>query len=169
MEHGNKTSDMPPHTLIPLADFKAILGLDDREDALSRYCLITATYIIEQYCKRRLLRKKHTDFLTFTGEHIFALREYPVGKVLTVYTAAARAALCGEPRFGPENLVDPKHYYCLPDEGIWEDIPFSLVLRPPFRLAREKRGYGYGIWRDTLRERPRPIWLRPASNWRPGT
>jgi hypothetical protein len=48
------------HSLIPLADFKAILGLDDREDALSRYCLITATYSIEQYCKRCFFRKKHT-------------------------------------------------------------------------------------------------------------
>jgi hypothetical protein len=27
--------------------------------------------------------------------------------------------------------IDPKHYYCIPDEGIHEDIPFSLVLRPP--------------------------------------
>ncbi|MDR0582761.1 MAG: hypothetical protein LBG57_00200 [Treponema sp.] len=53
MEHGQ-----PLHTLISLADFKAVLGVDDREDALSRFCLITATYTIEQYCKRRLLRKK---------------------------------------------------------------------------------------------------------------
>jgi hypothetical protein len=42
------------HSLIPLADFKAVLGIDDREDAMSRYCLITATYTIEQYCLRRL-------------------------------------------------------------------------------------------------------------------
>jgi hypothetical protein len=48
MEHGNGASDTPLHTLIPLADFKAILGIDDREDALSRYCLITATFTIEQ-------------------------------------------------------------------------------------------------------------------------
>jgi hypothetical protein len=27
------------HTLISLEDFKAILGLDDREDTLVRYCL----------------------------------------------------------------------------------------------------------------------------------
>ena len=46
------------HALIPLVDFKAVLGFDDREDALSRYCLIAATYTIGQYCKRRLLRKK---------------------------------------------------------------------------------------------------------------
>jgi hypothetical protein len=128
------------YTLIPLEDFKALLGVDDREDTLSRYCLITATYTIEQYCKRRLLRRKHTDYLTFAGEHIFSLREYPVRRVLTVHTATAGVALYGEVRFGPENLVDPQHYYCLPDEGIREDIPFSLVLRPPYRLSREEMG-----------------------------
>jgi hypothetical protein len=128
------------YTFIPLEDFKAILGIDDREDSLSRYCLITATYTVEQYCKRRLLRRKNTDYLTFTGEYVFTLREYPVRKVLTVYAATAGTVQWGEPLFGPASLVDPKHYYCLPDEGIREDIPFSLVLRPPFRLAREKMG-----------------------------
>jgi hypothetical protein len=130
--------DSPLHTLIPLSDFKAILGIDDREDTLSRYCLLTTTYTIEQYCKRRLLRRKNTDYLTFNGGHIFTLREYPVRRVLTVHTAGA--ALQGEARFASENMVDPKHYYCLPDEGIHEDIPFSLVLRPPHRLTREEMG-----------------------------
>jgi hypothetical protein len=140
MEHGNGGQNTPLHTLIPLDDFKAVLGLDDREDALSRYCLITAAYTIEQYCKRRLLRRKHTDYLTFTGEHIFSLREYPVRRVLAVHAVRAGAAIRGEALFTPENLVDPKHYFCLPDEGIHEDIPFSLVLRPPLRLSREDMG-----------------------------
>jgi hypothetical protein len=140
MEHGTGASDTPLHTLIPLADFKAILGLDDREDALSRYCLITATYTTEQYCKRRLLRRKNTDYLTFTGEHIFTLREYPIWKVLAVHAATAGTVQQGETLFSSENMVDPKHYYCLPDEGIHEDIPFSLVLRPSFRLSREEMG-----------------------------
>jgi hypothetical protein len=47
MEHGNGAPDAPLHTLIPLADFKAVLGLDDREDALSRYCPITVAYTVE--------------------------------------------------------------------------------------------------------------------------
>jgi hypothetical protein len=140
MEHGNGTSDTPLHTIIPLADFKAILGLDDREDALSRYCLTTATFSIEQYCKRRFLRKKHTDYLTFTGEYIFTLREYPVRKVLTIHAATAGRVRQGETLSSPENLVDPKHYYCLPNEGIHEDIPFALVLRPPYRLTMEEMG-----------------------------
>jgi hypothetical protein len=139
------------HALIPLADFKAILGVDDREDKLSTFCLITATFTIEQYCKRRFFRKKHADYLTFTGEHIFTLREYPVCKVLSVHAATSGAALQGEALFSDESLVDPKHYYCLPepqpspqgegsplDEGIHEDILFSLVLRPPLRLSREE-------------------------------
>jgi hypothetical protein len=138
MEHGNGAS--PLHTLIPFEDFKAILGIDDREDSLTRYCLITATYTIEQYCKRRLLRRKNTDYLTFTGEHIFSLREYPVQKAVSVHAATAGTVQRGEPLFSPANLVDPKHYYCLPDEGIREDLPFSLVLRPPYRLAREEMG-----------------------------
>jgi hypothetical protein len=130
----------PLHTLIPLADFKALLSLDDREDCLAAFCLITATYTIEQYCKRRFCRKKHADYLTFTGEYVFTLREYPVGKVLAVWAATAGSVQRGEALFGPENLVDPKHYYCLPDEGSHEDMPFLLVLRPPYRLAREEMG-----------------------------
>jgi hypothetical protein len=128
------------HTLVPLSDFKAILSIDDREDALSRYCLITAAYSIEQHCKRRLLQRKNTDYLTFTGEPVFTLRDYPVCKVLTLHAATAGSVQQGEPPFGPGNLVDPQYYYCLPDEGIHEDIPFSLVLRPPYRLAREEMG-----------------------------
>jgi hypothetical protein len=143
----NETGVQNPslHTLIPLEDFKAVLGLDDREDALSRYCLLTATYAIEQHCKRQLLRRKNTDYLTFTGEPVFTLREYPVRKVLTIHAARAGTVLQRQAFFSPENLIDPKHYYFLPDEGSREDsdlwsVPFSLVLQPPFRLTREEMG-----------------------------
>jgi hypothetical protein len=120
------------HTLIPLEDFKNILGVDSREDALSRYCLTTAAYTIEHCCKRRLVRKKHTDYFTFTGEPVFALREYPVRRITAVWAACAESE---EPRFSSENLTAPQYYYCLPDTGICEDIPFSLVLRPLPRLT----------------------------------
>jgi hypothetical protein len=50
MEHGTGTHESSFYTLILLADFKAILGVDDREDKISRFCLITATFAIEQYC-----------------------------------------------------------------------------------------------------------------------
>jgi hypothetical protein len=124
------------YTLIPLADFKAILGIDDRENCLAAFCLTTATFTIEHYCKRRLLRRKNTDYLTFMGDYVFSLREYPVGKVLQV-TGSKEQVIRGGGFFGPENVVERKHYYCLPDEGICEDIPFSLVLRVP--LCREEQ------------------------------
>ena len=37
------------HTLIPLEDFKTVLCLDDWDDKISTFCLVSATYTIEQY------------------------------------------------------------------------------------------------------------------------
>jgi hypothetical protein len=89
MGHGNGVHGNPLYSLIPLEDFKALLGIDDREDVLSRFCLTTVTYAIEQYCKRRLLRKKRFEFLSFYGGYIFPLRDYPVREVLAVYQTHA--------------------------------------------------------------------------------
>jgi len=36
------------YTLIPLEEFKAVLGVDDREDKITRFCLVTSTLTIEQ-------------------------------------------------------------------------------------------------------------------------
>jgi hypothetical protein len=72
------------HSLIPLADFKAITGIDDRDDALCRYCLITSTYTIEEYCHREILKKKRVEFLEFTEDFVFPLKDYPVRTVLAV-------------------------------------------------------------------------------------
>jgi hypothetical protein len=116
--------------------------MDDREDVLSRYCLITATYSIEQFCRRRLLVKKHTDYLTFTGEHIFTLKEYPVRKVLRVNAKNEEAVRRGELLFEETSLVNSKHYYCLEEEGGTEDLPGTLMLRPLFRLSREEGAIG---------------------------
>jgi hypothetical protein len=125
MEHGNL------HSLIPLTDFKAILGIDDREDALSRYCLIAATYTIEQYCKRRLLRKKRFEFLPFYGDYIFPLRDYPVREVLMVYqTHALKEA----------SIVKPELYHTIPDCGELENIPFCLSVSPALGLVRDLSG-----------------------------
>jgi uncharacterized phiE125 gp8 family phage protein len=110
------------HSLIPPADFKAILGIDDREDALSRYCLVTATYTIEHYCARRLLLKKHTDYLDRYADDVSILREYPVRKIHCVYNDTHHA-------FGPETLIAHNDYYTLPDTGNGEDVPFFLAFR----------------------------------------
>jgi hypothetical protein len=136
------------HTLISLEDFKAILGTDDREDALSRHCLTTATYAIEQHCRRRLFLKRHVERIETNGDLpssprddvrftssltrrneglLLPLGEYPVREVLALH------ALChaGEPE-----PVEPGLYSLWPEgetEGeYWPgpDIPHSLRLSP---------------------------------------
>jgi hypothetical protein len=109
------------HSLIPLSDFKALLSIDDREDALSRFCLTTATYTIEQYCHRRLLKKRRSEYLAFTGDYEFPLGEYPVREILAVYlTHPAKES----------ELVEPDFCHTIPDCQDLEDIPFCLSVSP---------------------------------------
>ena len=121
------------HSLIPLADFKALLGIDDREDPMSRYCLITATYTVEQYCLRRLFLKKHFERIETSGDLLLPLREYPVREVLAVY------ALRGFGETG--ELLEPDFYRVIPDleaetEGKPEDTVYSLSLSPVLYRGR---------------------------------
>jgi len=77
----------PIRTLIPIEDFKAVLGIDDRDDKLVKFCLLTSTLTIESYCKRKLLHRKHFEKIEYTGDLVFPLREYPVTEVLTAHRA----------------------------------------------------------------------------------
>jgi uncharacterized phiE125 gp8 family phage protein len=120
------------HSLIPLADFKAIFGLDDRDDQLSQYCLITATYSIEQYCKRSLLLKNHTDCLNYSGESFIILREYPIRKLLKMWSV--------ELGMRNGNRIKPDLYHLYPDCGIEEDIPFYISLTSALKHSRTLEG-----------------------------
>ena len=127
------------YTLIPLEDFKGLLSIDDRDDKITRFCLVTSTHTIEQYCKRRLLRKKHFEHIEFYGDLILPFREYPVSKVLAVYAINKEQRTknkeekvmrnyrneveCGE-------LLEPELYQVLPDCGTDYDLPFNLYLSP---------------------------------------
>ena len=104
------------HTLISLENFKAILGIDDREDQLSRSCLESATKAIEQYCKRYFLQKKHFEWNEYNGDLLIPLREYPVSRVLAVYL------------IGSGELLEPDFYSVIPDCGTDYDLPFRLSL-----------------------------------------
>jgi hypothetical protein len=121
------------YTLIPLTDFKAVLGIDDREDALSRYCLTTATFTIEQYCMRRFLKKKYHETLEFSGDYVFPLRDYPVREILAVY---------GLGDFGCSGeLLEPDFYRIIPDfegkTGEWpEDTVYNLSFSPALFRSR---------------------------------
>ena len=108
----------PLYSLIPLEDFKALMGIDDREDKTARFCLVTSTFSIEQYCKRRLLRKKHFERIEFIGDTFIPLKEYPVSNVLAVYAVTSKS--------GVGEIVEPDFYSIVPDCGTYEDIPFSI-------------------------------------------
>jgi hypothetical protein len=121
------------HSLIPLADFKVLLSIDDREDALSRFVLTASTYTIEQYCKRRLLKKKCVEYLAFTGDYCFPLREYPVRKIFSVEQTRLGVA---EP-----TPIDSGLCRLVPDCGIEGDVPAYLSIglksvEPIFGLRR---------------------------------
>jgi hypothetical protein len=131
------------HTLIPLEDFKALLGVDDREDKISRFCLITATYTIEQYCRRSLFVRRHFERFEYAEDLLFTLREYPVREILAVYAYCSTAE--------PE-LVEPEFYGLCPEIEERLDIPHALRLSPALgRLpgvsafkAVYRAGYSYG-------------------------
>jgi hypothetical protein len=126
MERGDRL-----HSLISLADCKSLLGVDDREDALCRFALIASTYSIEQYCKRRLLRKKRLEFFPFYGDYTFPLRDYPVREIVSVHQTHALQETI---------IVEPALYHTAPECGELEDMPFLLRVSPALRLVRGLSG-----------------------------
>jgi hypothetical protein len=112
------------YSLIPLEDFKGLLSVDDRDDKIARFCLVTSTHTIEQYCKRRLLKKTHFERSEFYGDLVLPLREYPVGKILAGY-------LIGSGKWGVDGVfLEPEFYSVVPDCGCGENLPFNLYLSP---------------------------------------
>ena len=119
------------------------MGVDDREDRMSAYCLLTATYSIEQYCLRRLLGKVHVERLERDGGPLLTLREYPVREVLSVYA----------PGDGGEanELLLPEWYTVFPEledetSGGPENIPYTICLSPALH-----RGWGPGAVKAVYR------------------
>jgi hypothetical protein len=152
------------HSLVSLEEFKTILEIDDRENcldfasvrnpgheflrgknsatlfqppSLAALCLITSTYTIEQYCKRRLLRKRRAEFFPFHGDYVFPLGEYPAREIIAVYQIHAQK----EPI-----IVEPELYHTAPEIGTVEDIPCCLWVSPALRLVRGLEGLRVYYW-----------------------
>ena len=128
MNKEKKASGVVLYSLIPLMDFKALLGVDDREDRLARFCLVTSTFSIEQYCQRRLLRKKHFERIEYTGDLFLPLREYPVVSMSKEQIVMNN----GE-------KIDPKFYRVIPDFGTDLDIPCFIEFSPVVKNIRGLR------------------------------
>jgi len=126
------------YTLMPLMVFMALAGIDDREEKLARFSLVTSTFTIEQYCKRRLLRKKYFETVEFSGDLFLPLREFPVTDVLAVFTinneqVPTKLAITinnGKRRKESGEILEPEFYRLVPDCGSGLDIPYSIELSP---------------------------------------
>jgi len=119
------------YSLIPLADFKGILGVDDRDDRLTRYCLVTATHTIEEYCMRRLLKKQLFEIFELFDDLKFTLREFPVGKILAAFLMNNEQGTINN-----GELLDPKYYRVNPDCGSDVDIPYSIEFSHAIKKMR---------------------------------
>jgi len=132
MEDAKLSNDL--HTLIPLEEYKSIMGVDDREDKLCRFCLVTSTLTIEQYCKRKILQKKYFETIKLTDSLLVILKEYPVSEILAV------SIFDGQ-------IIEPEFYCPMIGNDYNEEMPFELLLSPslkPYNLTAIKVIYWAG-------------------------
>ena len=122
------------YSLIPLDEFKTILNLDDRDDKLSRFCLVTATHTIEQFCHRRLLVKKYFEDLPFFGDLVLPLSHYPVCQILVLYEMRKWESCIRD-----GEIIGKKFYRVIPDIAERCDTPAYLVLSPVVRPLRGEK------------------------------
>lgn len=109
--------------MISLHDFKAIMGVDDREDKTASYCLEASTVSIEEYCLRQFIKTKIIEEPYFFGDMVLPLSEYPVREILAVY-------------FNGE-IVEPDFYCLIPSCGRNTNKPHNLTLSLAYRRFRK--------------------------------
>jgi len=167
MEDTNSKNEL--HTLIPIEEFKAIMGIDDRDDKTARFCLVTSTLTIEEYCKRKFLRKQYFEVFKWSGHLVLILKEYPVSEILAVYTYndLQVSENCGM-------ILEPEFYRPMIGNDYNEGIPFEILLSPslkPYQLKLIKVIYSAGyvsksnenqITNEQLPERNLPLVI-PAN------
>jgi hypothetical protein len=140
--------EKPLYSLMTLETFKGILGIDDRESNLAQFCLVTGTHTIEQYCKRRLIKKRHFEIVEFYDDLLLPLREYPVRKILAAFLMnneqvtnnKEKRKMKNEKRINEHGkLIEPEFYELIPDCGSDLDIPFTVKLSPAILRIRGLR------------------------------
>ena len=130
---NEQRADKKLYSLIPLDEFKAVLGIDDRDDNLSRYCLTTATYTIEQYCMRRLLGKRHFERIEYSGDLFLPLKEYPVREIIGVYPISKEQGASNRRFASKEEILEPDFYKVIPECGSEEDWPYAISFSPAIK------------------------------------
>jgi len=148
------------YTLMSFIVFKTLLGIDDREDKLASFSLVTSTFTIDQYCKRHFLRKKYFETIDFCGNLFLPLREYPVTDVLAAYAINNEQLTINNGKRKKEygNLIEREFYRLVPDCEAGLDVPYSIELSPALQRYRGLKlvkvvywaGYGKDIIPDDL-------------------
>jgi len=157
MEDTDLKNDL--HTLIPLEEFKALMGVDDRDDRLCRFCLVTASLTIEEYCKRKFLRKQYFETIPIINNYfVLLLREYPVSEILLV----------SNEQFGMKNegIIEPEFYRPMIGNGYNEEMIFELLLSSslkPYGLNAVKVIYIAGYERKSIPVNLSAVCLELAS------
>ena len=134
MKNEEKAVSNSLYSLVSLDVFKSILCVDDREDKTARFCLVTSTLTIEQYCKRKFLHKKYFETVKLTDSLLVILKEYPVSEILAV------SIFNGQ-------IIEPEFYRPMIGNDYNEEMPFELLLSPslkPFNLTAIKVIYWAG-------------------------
>jgi len=128
-------ASMPPivagnslHSLVSLDEFKLVLGIDDREDTMCKFCLETSTHTIENYCLRDLLPKRHYERVVYDGDVQLPLQEYPVINIISIKSQHIK--------FNNEPKIEPEFYRVIPDCGTHKNFPYSIELSPSFKRLR---------------------------------
>ena len=122
------------YTLIPLEEFMALMSVDDRDDKTARFCLVTATLTIDEYCKRKFLQKQYTETFPLKEKLLVILKEYPVSEIVAVY------------QIDNDSIIEPQFYRPMIGNDYNEEMPFELFLSlslKPYNLAAIKVIY-YG-------------------------
>lgn len=108
-------ADLVIHSLIILLEYKSALNLDDRDGSFVLFISNAASYSAENYCFRRILRKRHTEYFDTVGDNAFFLREYLIREILIVHEDRVH-------RFPETSCIDPEPYYCTPEILDAEDL-----------------------------------------------
>ena len=99
------------------------MSIDDREDRIARFSLVTSTLTIEQYCKRKFLRKKYFETIIFSNNLFIPLKEYPVNEITAVFTMNREQYFSNNGQ-----ILEPEFYRVYPDCGTDTDIQYSIEL-----------------------------------------
>jgi len=163
MSDENPTSGDNLYSLIPIEDLKALMGVDDRDDRLCRFCIVTASLSIEEYCKRKFLLKQYHETFSLKDKLLVILKEYPVREIISIY--CDRVSSAGMV-INNEGLIEQAFYRPMIGNGYKEEIPFELLLSSslkPYGLSFIKVTYSAGYEHDSVPSSLRAACLELAS------